>query len=353
MAFVQSSVLKKNPEDGADGAADGLCFCTVQEGFSAFLRRTAGKILAVSDANAFSALAFAARDPRTVSVVTEDDALPLFAMPETGGVFAVGGEGVLRAARLYAQVRKIPCVLFPSKCELDGVFELQGEVPLHGGRIVYPLSAAKVCVDESLVAPSLAEGYARLLLCRLALFEQSALARFFGEKELSENREKAFAVVSGLGEEPKNRDILLKNAALRRLGTSEGEGKVLARSAGNFAAFESLTALYVAFFRCGEPLKTVVPDYAARAREAGIPYARQVIPTEETFARRALVFGGRRAEFLRELRLITQNSHIYRRNYRMLGGTVTKALRADVKYLPERAGGLSAVIRDFGLMEKL
>ena len=147
-------------------------------------------------------------------------------------------------------------------------------------------------------------------------------------------------------------EIVAKNAALRRAEFREGEGKILAASHGNFAAFEALTALYVAFFRYGMPRKFVVPDYEARARAANLPYARMKIPTEEVYLHRALVLGGRRAEFLRDLALITRKNATYRRVYRSLGGKIG-APPKRFGALPERSNGLTSVIHDFGLMEKL
>ncbi len=328
-------------------AENGLEFCTLKEKIFSFFARTSGKILLVADRHAFPSVAFAARSPRIVSAVGED-ALPLFAMPETAGVIAAGGENVLRAARLYAALEKVPCLIFPSGCELRGAFESTG-AKIKGEFVSYPLADAEVCIDESLVGASQAEGYAGLLLCRLALFEQKALMRFDGGEQPSEE---AFRILMDPGG-PGLKEILLKNAALRRMKFGEGEGAVLAKHCGNFAAFEALVSLYIAFFRCGSPRKFLVPDYGARAEAAGIPFAAMRIPTEEDYTRRALVLGGRRAEFLRDLDMIDRNKATYCRNYRSLGGITARVPGEELKTLPERSNGLSAIIRDFGLMEKI
>lgn len=337
------SAPKRNPE--VFGRAES--FLSLQEIVPAFFRRTAGRTLFVSDEEAFPKIAFAARMPRAVNVVVERDALPLFGMPEAAGVFAVGGADVMRAARFYAAVRRVPCVLFPTESELYGAFG-QGTVPLKGDKLEYPLADGEVYFDKTLFSDA-AEGYAGLLLSRLALFERKALFLFDGGEKPSEE---AFGILMD-AEEPDLKEILLKNAALRRMNFEKGEGEILARSMGNFAAFETLMKLYVAFFRCGSPLKYAVPDYEARAKAAGVSYFGMRIPTEEVFTRRALVLGGRRAEFLRELSLISKKSATYRRVYRSLGGKPAAAKTEPLKTLPERSNGLSSVIRDFGLLEKL
>lgn len=346
MRLAERSLPKKNP--AARGAEVGLKYCTVKEAVPAFFGSTAGNVLVLADEAAFPALAFAARMPRAVGFVG-GDALPLFAVAEGAGVVAAGGENVLRAARLYASLHRTPCLLFPAQCTLGGAFERTGAL-VNGSFFDHPLADAQVCIDETLLAPSRAEGYARLLLCRLALFERRALFRFNGGPEPCDD---AFSVLSELGDPPDLREIVEKNAALRRMDAEEGEGKFLAETHGFFAAFEALTALYVAFFRCGEARRYLVADYAARARAANIPFAKMRIPTQEDYTRRALVLGGRRTEFLRELELITRKNATYRRVYRSLGGEIGSVPVEELNFLPERAIGLSAVIRDFGLLEKL
>lgn len=349
MLLANRTLPKTNPADGKRyGAEGGFSFCPSGECAARFAERTAGKLLLVLDKKSCAALSFVSRMPRVMTVVTEGDALPLFSMPDgVGGVLAAGDGNTMKSARLFANVRRVPCMLLPVESAFDGVFCKEGEVGLDGETRSFPLAEAEVCVDRTLIAPSLAEGYARLLLSRLALFEQRALAVFDRTPAPSERRFALLTDLNGTDAET----ILRKNAALRMEGDDAGEGIVLARRSSVFGAFCALTALYTAFFRCGEPRKYVVADYAARARRAGVPPV--LPPTEEEFTRRSLVFGGRRAEFLRELGALTRNLHSYRRNYFSLGGKETKVPPAELLTLPERAAGLSAVIRDFGLLEEL
>ena len=106
---LDSSVPKIKPADGGAYGGGGLSFCSVEEGASRFLRGRAGKVLALAEDSAFSAMLPAVRLPRAVSVLWEGDALPLFAMPEVSGVLAAGGKEVLQAARFFAAVRGVPC----------------------------------------------------------------------------------------------------------------------------------------------------------------------------------------------------------------------------------------------------
>ena len=350
MLLADVTVPKRNPADGKGYGEDGgFSFCPSGECAARFAERTAGKILLVLDKKSCAALSFASRMPRVMTVVIEGNALPLFSMPDVvGGVLAAGGADTLKSARLLAKVRRTPCMLLPAESAFDGVFCKEGEVGLDGEKLSFPLAEAEVCVDRALIAPSLAEGYARLLLDRLALFEQRALSIFDRTPAPSERRYALLADLNGIGAE----EILQKNAALRRTeGDGIGEGIVLARRSSSFGAFCALTALYTAFFRCGQPRHYVVADYAARARRAGVPPV--LPPTEEDFTRRSLALGGRRAEFLRELGFITRNMATYRRNYLSFGGKEEKVPPAELSALPERAAGLSAVVRDFGLLEEL
>ena len=336
------SAPKKNPEEGS-----AEMFRSVREGVKNFFARTAGRVLLVSDRAAFPKIAFASRWERAVGVVTEGDALPLFGMPEAGGVLAVGGADVMRAARLYAAVQGVSCMLFPTESHLSGVYGAEN-VKLGDALFAHPLAEGEVFFDETLFSDA-AEGYAALLLSRLALFERRALYRFDGG---AEPKEGAFSHLMDLSA-CDLRDILCKNAALRRMGEEGGEGEILASHVGRFAAFEGLMRLYVAFFRNGAPRKYVVPDYEARAKAAGVPFSCVHIPTEEQFTRRALVLEGRRAEFLREIGLISAHFTQYQRVYRTLGGRGASCPISALCALPERSNGLSAVIRDFGLLEKL
>ena len=84
----------------------------------------AGKILLSSDAEACRVFSSAACSPRAVSVVFDGDCLPFFSMPDgVSCVIAAGGRDVLLAARYFAEVRGIGCVLFPSEASLDGAYD--------------------------------------------------------------------------------------------------------------------------------------------------------------------------------------------------------------------------------------
>ncbi len=344
---LADSVRERNPEDGTiDTTEGGLLFCPFDEAFNSFLGGTAGKLLLLSDGERFPLLSPFTRSPRALSMILGSaDALPLFAMPEeVGGIVAAGGSEVMEAARLFAAVRRVPCLLAPSDCTLGGVFTERGGV-LLGERCALPLARAAVCMDESLLISTAAEGFARVLLARLAFFEGRARSVFFG---VPPPPEYVYARLRTLPSEVG--EIASLNAFLAAEGFT-GEGDILAERTGRFAAFEVLQRLYTAFFRCGRPRKYAVADYAARAEEADCP--PPMPPTEETYAKRALLLERTRATFLRELRLITKDAAAYRRQYISLGGRVEKADLREVRLLPERSGGLSVLMRDFGLLEEL
>lgn len=344
MELAPVTVPRMKTDEGAEG---GLFFCAAQTLVGTAMNRGAGKILLLSDRQGCAVLAAAARSPRAVNLVLDGgDALPLFAMPdEICQIVAAGGAECMRAARFFAGVRRIPCALIPCASDLTGAFEEEADVPVGGTDLRYPLPAAQVGLDESLLAPTYAEGYARLLVCRLAFFERTALSMF---DRTDPPPEALFTLLSGL-KEADGREILRKNAALGRMGEGDGEGAYLARSCGYFAAFCALVSLYTAFFRYGSPRKYVVPHYSARAERAGVPLAMP--PTEEDYVRRALTLEARRAQFLRELRFVSQDMRAYRTRYAALGGSMERADRRELLALPERAGGLTKIIRDFGLME--
>ncbi len=134
---------------------------------------SAGKVLLLSDDGSLSEFsAF----PRAISLIFDGDALPLFAMPDgVSRVIASGGRETLLSARYFADVRRIPCTLFPQSATLDGVFEPCGEIALGGKRLLSPLAEGECVCDEACLAPTLADGFARLLLTRLARAEAEAL----------------------------------------------------------------------------------------------------------------------------------------------------------------------------------
>ncbi len=350
------SSVQTVPMTKREGARE-FVLSDLPEAFSRFAGRTAGKLLCVSDRTGYRALSFAAQLPRTVSVVlSESDALPLFSLTEgAGGIFAAGGAETLRAARFYASLHRIPCAVAPSSASLEGAFGAFGAVTVGGEKGEFALAEAELCLSEPLFAPSAGEAYARLLLARLALFERRALTAF-GEPP-DPLSEKAFPILGVLDGEPTACDVARAHfdlAPLYEEGLHAGEGIILAGlypAPDPFRAFSELYALYAAFFRRGKPRSTLVPDYMARAKHAGTGVS--LPPTAEEYAKRALILERRRAELFREVEVIGKRHANYLSNYLRLGGEPPrKGDLTTLKYLPEHAkGGLSAVIRDFGLME--
>ncbi len=334
-----------------------LRFCSVRDGVREAASGTAGKILLVSDGGCFR-LAEAAQAPKTLCVVLEGDALPLFAMAdEVGCVIAAGGKQTLWAARYFAQAVRARCVLFPDSAALDGAYERFGCVLVGGERCTVPLGRGEVLCDMSLVRPTLARGYCRLLLAWLAAFEARAAHRL----DLAADTSLCERAVGALGDlsDGGGSSVILRNAALRGLegeGFPTGEGSVLAEALGGefpeWGAVVALTALYGAFFSRGRPSGRI-PDYRARARASGVPYRALAIPTPEQYARRALLLERARAQCLAELATFKAAKSKYFDRVCGLAGAAPPAFcgMETLKYLPERGGGLSALIRDFGLME--
>ncbi len=329
---------------------EGMVFGTLSEGVRQAMERSAGKVLLLSDS--VSLAAFSA-SPRAISLIFDGDALPLFAMPDgVSRVIASGGKETLWAARYFADVRRIPCTLFPTSAALDGVFEAEGDIVLGDGRVRSALREGEAVCDAERLAPSLAEGFSRLLLTRLAFGEAAALTAFGIPRR-------------GIGTElPETaEEIVLFNARVRRAeraGGYGGEGTVLASlceksPCPSWSAYVLLSSLYAAFFEKGKPRRYLTPDYRARAARAGVEYARIFVPTREEYAARALALERIRGRFVREF-----SHHIAKReeNYARVSRWSTAPLSAQtggrelLERLPECAGsGLSAVIRDFGLME--
>lgn len=354
MQFAAPSVPKTTPlagEDAKDGG--GLHFCSVEEGVARFRGRTAGKLLLVSDARSYARLAFASSSPRALSVVLDGaDVLPLFAMPDgVGAIFAAGGEETLTAARFFAEVRRVPCALAPSDAALYGAYPPSGTVLSDGVRMQAPLRDAELFCDVAFMRPSLSSALARVGLARLARFEARALAVFAEERPPLKDAPLPSA-------EPEN--IVRANSVLRqseRQGAWQGEGASLVRlypEPDVFRALHELTALYLAFFKCGKPRKYAVADYSGRARRAGSAYGDIAIPSPDAYARRALMLERRRADFLLELNAIArQNAEIDSVYAFSQPITVYNGISDALYTLPERCpGGLSAVIRDFGLLER-
>ncbi len=362
MRLAEHSLPKSKPEEYGGGENTvGLSFCPLDEGVECAQRRFGGKTLFVSDARSMHCFAPFARSLRAISVVFEADALPLFSMPDgVGSVFAAGGENTLKAARFFAYVRRIPCVLFPSEADLRGVLEDRAEILLCGKQTVLPLSQGELIFDVSLLTPSLAEAFASLLLARLALIEEHAL-RIFRRLEKHPLSEKMFLLTQSPQSDA--RDLVLRNFALqtfRKNGAPTGEGETLAalhKAAGDdfpvWRAFWELLALYTAFFECGKPRKYFVSDYEARARKAHTKYCEVRVPSVEEYRFRAATLEQMRGGFSAELQSLQLQREHFEDVFRALSGE--EAPQTDfrrLKILPEHAPeGLSAIIRDFGLME--
>lgn len=350
---LADSVPKMNAPKGDEeyGSYEGLAFCVSEEAIGAAFARTAGKVLLVSDEESCFLFAAAARSPRAISVVLDADCLPLFSMPEIGCVLGAGGKKTLFAARFFSSVMRIPCTLFPTVATLAGALERKGEVSVGGETLAADFRSERVICDLNLLAPTLGRAYARLLLARLQAFEGRAL-RLFGREaadlqggeppRLSENAEELIRENARVG------DLIGEGGALAALLEGEGE------RVPEWRAYLQLTALYAAFFTKGKPRRYYTPDYKARANKAGTAVSYR-IPTAEEYARRAIALERMRAEMTAAILAFTRRREEYFQTVRSLspegmkegGGDLTK-----LKYLPEyREGGLSTVIRDFGLME--
>ena len=339
----------------------GVLFCSGEEGVRQAIKiRPAGKLLFVTDGSALRAFR-TCLPPRALCLVLDScDCLPLFlASDDVSMVVAAGGESTLMAARFFAQIRKIPCAVFPVSAALDGVYEACGRVTLGGTSDCVPLKEAQVYCDRELVAPSLGQAYMRLLLSRLALIEARAMRGFGMQTGSEEAEERAYQTLLPLKAKSFTlEDVVLKNASLRqceREGMAAGEGTVLARRIGpqgDEQAYFMLSALYATFFAKGKA-RLKVPDYAARAREAETAYCEQRVPTLQEFIRRAVALERVRPELNRELGALSEGETHFRRNFYMFSGRAVTEARAIqfLKKLPECTAGLSTVIRDFGLME--
>lgn len=350
---LDSSVPKTNPADCGKGGGGGLSFCNTEDGAAWFLRSRAGKALVLAENTAYASLLSAVRSPHTLSALWEGDALPLFAMPDVSCILAAGGEKTLSAARFFSAVRGVPCALFPAQAAMDGVFCARGEVTVGGNGIRVPLAAGQVFCDCGLLRGTLAEGYARLMLARLALFESKATGLICRRAWGGTAYEAAFSLTDFRGELSAE-EVVRRNARLRVLedgGLPCGESA--AAEGGAYQRWNALTGLYLAFFVKGRPRRYAVPDYAARAARAGVAYAALRIPSREEYAARAMRLERVRGELLAELRTIVARRSAYERALRTFA--LLSAGKADLgilKTLPERAAdGLCAVIRDFGLMD--
>lgn len=362
MRLVEQSLPKKNSvKSGGRENSVGLFFCPLEEGVERAQPRFGGKTLFVSDANTMECFAPFARSLRAISVLFEADALPLFSMPDgVGSVFAAGGEETLKAARFFAGVRGVPCVLFPTGADLRGALESEGETTLCGETRRVALAEGEVCVDYSLVKPSLAEAFVSVLLARLALIEDHAL-RIFNGVEKSAHFERMFALTASSLNDVS--DVVLRNYALRKMlssGAPVGEGETLVKlhkAAGDsypvWRSYVELSSLYGTFFECGKPRAYAVPDYSARSKRAGVKYCRAQVPSPEEYAWRVEILERMRSGFYAELLTLLERREEYETVFRFFTGEEPPAGNLKwLKILPEHAPhGLSAHIRDFGLME--
>lgn len=348
------SLPKIKPEAGQAGE---VRFGTASDAIGAYRARTAGKILLISDGEDPAALAPFASSSRTLCIVLSDgDALPLFSMPDgIGGVVAAGGESAMRAARCYARVQRLTPLLLPSDAALDGVCEAHGIVKIDGEERELPLAAGEIVCDLSRMERSLSRAYARLLITRLAAFEAKALSRF-RICEYPHLCEEAICAIEGACD---GESVIRANAAIRVLegrGLPRGEGATLAKMYprdGEIVAYRALCALYAAFFEYGKPRKYLCPDYHVRAERAGISYGSLRIPTRKEYEERVRAFGRMRETCRDELSFLTKQNSAHMRAIRAFHGSVPERIPSEnLKILPERCpAGLSAVMRDFGLME--
>lgn len=339
----------------------GLKFCSTEEGVKEMTAsRPAGKSLFVTDGSALKAFRNCL-PPRAICLVLDsDDCLPLFLTSDDFSFVAAAGKmNTVVSVRFFAELRKIPCSVFPVSAALDGAFDRFGEVRLEGKTARVPLKSAKVCCDKQLMQATAGQAYMRLLLSRLALIEAKAMRKFGMERGREEAEERAYQTLLPLRAEMLDLErVALLNAEIRRCerdGMYAGEGVRLAETIGTEGeekAFFLLSALYSVFFEKGKP-RLSVPDYEERARNANVPYAAQIIPTVQEFAHRAALFERVRADAVRELNAFLRGETHYVNNFFELTGRAPFKARQlfSLKILPERAAGLCTVIRDFGLME--
>ena len=325
-----------------------LIFISVEEGIAREFERNTGTVLLVSDESAYSVFTTAASRPNAISIVIEEDVLPLFSMPEATCVLGAGGKRALFAARFYAETHHIPCALFPMEATLTGVLERTGEILMNGESTTANLSAGRVYCDMQILGGTLGRAYARLLLAQLEVFEKRALQEF----GIASDRIAAFAAVELTPEK-----IIVENA-LR--GELKGEGNALVkllegRVNPEWRAFLLISSLYAAFFEKGKPRRYYTPDYKARAKAANTkPPASS--PTTEEYALRAMKLEKIRAGYAREIINFTKQKEAFAQTVAALSAHQDEGdIEADLpvlKYLPEHfEGGLSSVIRDFGLMD--
>ncbi len=346
MQLALSLPMTNAPEGDEEYEGEPI-FCKAEEGVSEVMKSTAGKILLLSDEDSCGMLTSAACSPRAISVVFDGDCLPLFSMPEIACVIGAGSKETLFAARFYAEVERLPCAVFPTLVTLSGALEARGKVRIGGEEKRVDLKSGRVYCDGERMSSSLSRAYARLLLARLEEFEARALTAFGIKTD--------HATPCDL---PETTEELIRENA--KIGELSGEGGALSDlleqdgvCVPEWRAYLQLSALYAAFFEKGKPRRYFTPDYKARAKAAGVE-ARD-IPDPEEYARRAIVFERIRAPLAKEILAVSAKREKYFQTVSALSEEKPEAGGGDLmrlKYLPERhAGGLSGIIRDFGLME--
>lgn len=308
-----------------------------------------GKVLLLSEGDPLFLKACCSQ--KTISLVFDGDCLPLFSMPDGIGKILASGEGpLLFAARYFAEVRNIPCVLFLKDASLAGAVEPFGEVVLKGERMNVPLKEAELICDKTRLSPSLGEAYGYLLISLLSSFEADALEAFDGTK-----RDSSFFELSDLSFQG-----IVSLCGKKRRESFRGEGEVLAallKEQGEklplWQAFLQLSALYAAFFEFGKPRRYFTPDYKSRALRAGASAIYP--PSPEEYAVRALNLERIRAPFAKRAKALLDRKKEFAENLFQLKGERAEmrvSSLLSLQILPERAkGGLSSIIRDFGLME--
>lgn len=359
MGLAEFSVRKRNSEAGDFyGREDEPIFAVAKDYVREELLRSAGKVLLISE-GACSIFSDAVCSPRTISVVFDGDCLPLFSMPDgVSRVLATGGSELLRAARYFAEVRGISCILFPTETALTGVYEKHAKIQLGGAVLTVPLGKATIVLDEEILSHSLFSGYMRILLSRLAQIESQALSLFRGEKKEATPLE--------IPEELICRKIVLANARERIQEENDaylGEGVVLSRllqeigePLPEWRAFCQLSALYAAFFEKGKPRRYFTPNYSQRAARAGTEYPLSSVPTAEEYVIRALTLERIRAHFTKAVLALRNEHTLYENASKLLSEPLPRDAGnlTPLSILPEHVPhGLSALIRDFGLMEGL
>lgn len=368
MRLAEYSVPKKNCAKEGElryGSGSEPIFLSVEEVISNTTRRYAiGKILLLTDGDGYKFACSATRNARVICLVQEgDESLPLFAMPDTVVcVLAIGGEAVMRSARFFASVRSVACVLVSLQASLFGCYERRGRIRVDGEEGEFPLADGDVYCDPQRIS-NLSGGFARILLARLATVERHALCVFCENQEgWSHPADRCASLFQG----EEAREIVnacCQIALAEREGGACGEGMALARLLSQsgerhaeWCAYIQLSALYSAFFAKGKARRYFVPDYSARCNRAGVGlegYLQVRVPTVEESARRSLVLERTRKTFMNELNGLLCRIADDRRVFLALGGEVGRVEKLDcLKKLPEHSPhGLSAVIRDFGLLE--